>query len=197
MQIMRQVKIYCELLYHHKKESESDNRYPCLYMQIMRQVKIYCDLLYHHKKKVKVMTGILACTCRSWGHQAEPCGWIYARHVEREPWRIAFKQIQNWSKVNSEIHSREDFFDTKANQPCGYLSQRLSQTAASCSCSCSSDESSWLHFPRPLFSPLLSDNSHDNMSYLNFLPTLSQNFVNGLLVPTYICISCFHPLFKV
>ena len=137
------------------------------------------------KKKVKVMKNILACTCRSWGHQAEPCGWIYARHVEREPWRIAFKQFQNWSKVNSEVHSREDFLDTKANQPCGYLSQRLSQTAASCSCSCSSDESSWLHFPQPLYSPLVSDYSQDNMSYLNFLPTLSQNFVNGLLVPTY------------
>ena len=117
------------------------------------------------QKKVKVMTGILACTCRSWGHQAEPCGWIYARHVEREPWRIAFKQFQNWSKVNSEIHSREDFLDTKANQPCGYLSQRLSQTAASCSCSCSSDESSWLHFPQPLYSSLVRQGTSSQYQY--------------------------------
>ena len=81
------------------------------------------------------------------------------------------------------ILEKIQFLDTKANQPCEYLSQRLSQTAAFCSCSCSSDESSWLHFPQPLYSPLISDHSHDNISHLNFLPTLSQDLVNGLLVP--------------
>ena len=81
------------------------------------------------------------------------------------------------------ILGKIQFLDTKANQPCGYLSQRWSQTAASCSCSCSSDGSSWLHFPQPLYSPLISDYSHDTISHLNFLPTLSQNLVNGLLVP--------------
>ena len=163
MQIMRQVKLYCDLLCHHKK-SESDDRYPYLYMQIMR-----------------------APSRALWLNLRSP---RWTRALKKYKFKIGVKSILKY------ILGKIQLLDTKANQPCGHLSQRLSQTAASCSCSCSSDESSWLHFPRPLFPPL-SDYSHENIPYLNFLPTLSQNFVNGLLVPTYICISWFHPPFKV
>ena len=54
----------------------------------------FTAIYYATTKKVKVMTGILTCTCRSWGRQAEPCGWIYARHVEREPWRSTNSKLE-------------------------------------------------------------------------------------------------------
>ena len=146
-----------------------------VYMQIMRQVKLYCDLLYHHRKrKWKWWQVSLPVHADHEGTKQSLVAESTLATLNESLEDVLINNIRNRVRsILKYILEKIQFLDTKANQPCEYLSQRLSQTAAFCSCSCSSDESSWLHFPQPLYSPLISDYSHDNISYLNFLPTLS------------------------